>query len=98
MADEMSDIQETPPPPPPPDNEEGNSSSDGVTVPEELQQATGALLKKATTRAHIDHIRGRVSQRDDELREEARKKAQPKGKKGAKGPEEYSLAHGPLNY
>jgi hypothetical protein len=63
------------------ENEEegGDESAEGVDVPEEFQQKAHELIHKAT-RAHISHIRGKLSDREQELRDE--EEEENKGKKG----------------
>lgn len=66
------------------DNEEQEdpTPANGVTVPEEFQQATHELLKKATSKDHLAHIRDRVYSKEDELRQ-AEMSKKGKSKKGA---------------
>lgn len=56
----------------------------GVVIPEEFQQAVHGVLKQATTKHHLNHIRDRVYAKEDEMRksEEAKKtsKGDSKGK------------------
>ena len=49
----------------------------GVVIPEEFQQAVHGVLKQATTKHHLNHIRDRVYAKEDEMRksEEAKKSA-----------------------
>ena len=60
------------------EEQEDPTPANGVTVPEEFQQATHELLKKATTKDHLSHIRDRVYAKEDELRQAEMSK---KGKK-----------------
>ena len=52
----------------------------GVVIPEEFQQAVHGVLKQATTKHHLNHIRDRVYAKEDEMRKEEQA-AQEKGKK-----------------
>lgn len=57
-------------------------ASEGVTVPEEFQQATHELLSKAKDKHHLNHVRDRVYQKEDEMRKEETKGSKGKGPKG----------------
>ena len=61
---------------------EGNdmTNSEGVDVPEEFQQAVHKLTKGAT-KAHLSHMRSKINDREDEMRDEEMSK---KGGKGGK--------------
>ena len=50
-------------------DEANDTQSEGVVVPEEFQKQVHALVNKAP-KEHLDHIRARVSAREDELRKE----------------------------
>lgn len=65
---------------------EHEESKEGVVIPEDFQQATHELLQKADTKHHLSHIRDRVYQKEDEMRQNEHKAANknPKGK--GKGP------------
>ena len=72
--------------------EEQDGAKDGVVIPEHFQQATHELLKKATSKAHLSHIRDRVYSKEDEMRaEEAKSKKSSKGEK----PTEFSTDSAP---
>ena len=60
---------------------DGNSS-EGVVIPEEFQQQVHGMLKSATTKHHLNHIRDRVYAKEDEMRkaDEAKKSKGGKGK------------------
>jgi hypothetical protein len=75
--------------------EEAQQEGDGVVIPEDFQQEVHGLLKKATTKHHVSHIRDRVYAKEDEMRkaEEAKKS---KGKKH-KGPDEFSTDSAPAS-
>jgi len=71
----------------PNDEPSGRNMTDapeGVVIPEEFQQAVHGVLKKATTKHHLNHIRDRVYAKEDEMRkaEEAKK---TKGSKKGEG-------------
>lgn len=56
-------------------------SKEGVVIPEEFQQATHELLKKADTKHHLSHIRDRVYAKEDEMRQaDDKKKGKPTDK------------------
>ena len=48
-------------------------AGDGVTVPEEFQKQVHHVMKAATTKHHIRHVRDRVSAREDEMMKEEQK-------------------------
>lgn len=50
-------------------NENNDLSKSGVDVPEEFQQAVHKLTSKAT-KAHLTHMRGKINDREDALRDE----------------------------
>lgn len=71
-----------------------SAAEEGVTVPEEYQKKVHAVVEEATTKHHLEHIRGRVYAKEDELRDAANKEKN-KGKKG----EEFSSVSMPdVNY
>ena len=51
------------------EKDSGEGVEGGVTVPEEFQKDTHALMQKATTKHHLNHIRDRVNEKDNEMRE-----------------------------
>jgi hypothetical protein len=51
----------------------------GVVIPEEFQQAVHGVLKKATTKHHLNHIRDRVYAKEDEMRKAEESKKSAKG-------------------
>lgn len=53
--------------------------ADGVDVPEEFQQAVHKLTHKAT-KSHLGHMRNKINEREDEMRDEEMSK---KGNKGS---------------
>lgn len=60
------------------DDNSGDES--GVVIPEQFQKDTHALMKSATTKHHVSHIRSRLNEREDEMRkaeQAAEKKAHP---------------------
>lgn len=52
--------------------------AEGVDVPEEFQKAAHKLVSKAT-KAHLSHLRGKINEREDTIRDEEMAK---KGKDG----------------
>jgi hypothetical protein len=54
----------------------------GVVIPEEFQQAVHGVLKKATTKHHLNHIRDRVYAKEDEMRKAEEAKKSKGSKKG----------------
>jgi hypothetical protein len=78
----------------PPDDvkeEASTQSSEGVSVPEDFQKEVHGVMQKATSKHHIEHVRSKVNERDDELRNEAMKKQ--KGKKS--DTENFSMVGAP---
>jgi hypothetical protein len=57
--------------------EEQDGAKDGVVIPEHFQQATHELLKKATSKHHLNHIKDRVYAKQDELHAEEMNKKKP---------------------
>lgn len=83
--------------PSPKDEHSSRNMSDeqtGITIPEEFQQQVHGLLKSATTKYHLNHIRDRVYAKEDELRK-ADEAKMIKNKPLRKGPEEFSTAEMP---
>ena len=76
--------------------QQDEGSKEGVVIPEDFQQAVHGIVKQATTKHHLSHIRDRVNAKEDEIRKaemEAQQKAAPKkGGKKSSAPEEYSTA------
>lgn len=60
---------------------EDEDGSEGVTVPEEFQQQVHALVKDAE-KPHLNHLRDRIGEREDEIRD---KEMKAKSKEGSKG-------------
>ena len=60
-------------------DEQQEDPSAGVVVPEEFQQQTHELLKNATTKHHLSHIRDRIYEKEDAIRK-AEMSKKPKGK------------------
>lgn len=52
-------------------------SKEGVVLPEDFQQKVHEMMKGATTKHHLSHIRESVYQKEDEMR-----KKESKGKNG----------------
>jgi hypothetical protein len=76
--------------------EEAQQEGDGVVIPEDFQQDVhNGLLKKATTKHHVSHIRDRVYAKEDEMRK-AEEDKKSKGKKH-KGPDEFSTDSAPAS-
>ena len=65
-------------------NENNDMSSSGVDVPEEFQQAVHKLTSKAT-KAHLGHIRNKINDREDELRDQESAKRGDKGMMSTEG-------------
>ncbi len=61
------------------DNDMSDSAPAGVDVSEEFQQAAHKLTHKAT-KAHLGHLRNKINDREDELRDEEMSKKGDKGK------------------
>lgn len=61
------------------DEQQEDPSASGVVVPEEFQQQTHELLKNATTKHHLSHIRDRIYEKEDAMRK-AEMAKRPKGK------------------
>lgn len=61
------------------ENNDMSSSGPGVDVPEEFQQAVHKLTSKAT-KAHLGHMRNKINNREDELRDEEMSNKGNKGK------------------
>jgi hypothetical protein len=69
----------------PNDEPSGRNMTDapeGVVIPEEFQQAVHGVLKKATTKHHLNHIRDRVYAKEDEMRKSEEAKKSKNGSKG----------------
>ncbi len=69
----------------PNDEPSGRNMTDapeGVVIPEEFQQAVHGVLKKATTKHHLNHIRDRVYAKEDEMRKAEEAKKSKGGSKG----------------
>jgi len=60
-------------------NENNDMTDSGVDVPEGFQQAVHKLTSKAT-KAHLGHMRNKINEREDEMRDEEMSK---KGNKGS---------------
>jgi hypothetical protein len=61
-------------------NQMEKGAPEGIDVPEEFQQAVHKLTSKAT-KAHLGHMRNKISDREDELRDaEMSKKGGKDGK------------------
>lgn len=65
-------------------------TSEHVTVPEEFQQKVGECIDMATSKHHLSHMRDRVYQKEDEMRQ-----AEMKNKGKGKTPEVMSSADMP---
>ncbi len=68
-----------------PKEEAAEQAKDGITIPEEFQQEVHGLMKKATSKHHLSHIRDRVYAKEDEMRQAEQKKDKGSKSKGPTG-------------